>query len=266
MSNEDAGLMVQSEIPRMLTFTGSAKVGWELKARAGKKRVTLELGGNAGVIVHCDADIEDAATRCAIGGFTYSGQSCISVQRVRVERSVFERFKSALVEKVRALKVGDPRDGATDVGPLIRESDAVRVEQWISEAVRQGAKLLCGGKRGGLFISPAVLTETKPSQRVNCEEIFAPVVTVEPYNDFDEALREINSTPYGLQAGIFTNDARLQWRAFEELNVGGVMLNEAPTFRMDHMPYGGVKDSGLGREGVRSAIAEMTEEKIMVVR
>jgi acyl-CoA reductase-like NAD-dependent aldehyde dehydrogenase len=266
LANEDAAAMVADDRLKMLSFTGSAKVGWELKAKSGKKRVVLELGGNAAVVVHHDADIAEAATRCAFGGFTYAGQSCISVQRIFVEQSKYEQLLDALVPQVRALKCGNPLDETVDVGPLIRESDAERIETWISEAVSGGAKLLCGGNRSrdGRFIEPAVLTHTKPDQRVNCEEIFGPVVTVEPYNDFDQALKLVNHSRYGLQAGVFTASPDLITRAFDALDVGGVIVNDVPTFRNDAMPYGGVKDSGLGREGVRYAMEEMTDLKVLV--
>ena len=263
-SNDDAAPLIEDDRMKVLSFTGSAKVGWELKTRAGKKRVLLELGGNAGVIIHSDADIERAATRCAVGGFSYAGQSCISVQRIFVEKSKYDAFVAALVPKVKALKVGDPMDESTDVGPLIRQSDAVRVEQWIAEAKSQGAEVLYGGERKGSYITPALLTKTKRDQKVNCEEIFGPVVTVAPYETFDEALNVVNDSRYGLQAGVFTHDARLIDQAFAELEVGGVVINEVPTYRSDNMPYGGVKDSGLGREGVRYAMEEMTEPKILV--
>ena len=265
LSNEDAAGLVEDDRLKMLSFTGSAKVGWELKSKAGKKRVVLELGGNAGVIVHGDADINDAASRCAVGGFSYAGQSCISVQRIYVQRSLFQNFVDALLPQVRALRSGDPLEESTDVGPLIRESDAKRVEEWIMEALSGGAKLLCGGKRNGSFVEPAVLTGTKPEQLVNCEEIFGPVVSVEPYDDFEEALRRVNHSRYGLQAGLFTHDSRLISRAFDELEVGGLIVNDVPTFRSDHMPYGGVKDSGMGREGVGYAMEEMTEMKLLVM-
>jgi acyl-CoA reductase-like NAD-dependent aldehyde dehydrogenase len=265
LANEDAPMLVEDERIKVLSFTGSAEVGWQLKARAGKKRVLLELGGNAAVIVHGDADLKHAAARCAAGGFVYAGQSCISVQRILVERSKYEAFSAALVRDVQALRCGDPLEETTDVGPLIRESDAIRVESWINEAVAGGAQLLCGGKRSGSMVTPAVLTGTKPEQKVNREEVFGPLVTVEPYDTFAEALRRANDSRYGLQAGVFTQDQARIAEAFEQLEVGGVIINEVPTFRADHMPYGGVKDSGLGREGVRYAIEEMTERKILVV-
>lgn len=261
----DAEPMVTDDRLKMLSFTGSAAVGWELKKRAGKKRVTLELGGNGSVIIHGDADIDYAAERCTLGGFSYAGQTCISVQRIFVERSVFEKFLAAFVPRVKKLKLGDPLEETTDVGPMISEAAARRAELWIEEAVTAGATLLCGGKRQVAMLEPTVLTGTRPEQRVNCEEVFAPVVTVEPYDDFAEALKRVNDSPYGLQAGVFTRDAKLLFTAFEELAVGGVMAGDVPTFRIDHMPYGGVKDSGLGREGLRYAIEEMTERKILAV-
>jgi glyceraldehyde-3-phosphate dehydrogenase (NADP+) len=236
-----------------------------LKSAAGKKRVTLELGGNAGVIVHSDADLAYAAQRCVVGGFSYGGQTCISVQRILVQRNVFDEFTRLLVDGVRKLKVGDPMDESTDVPPLIREQDAIRATEWIEEAVKDGARLLCGGKRHGSIVEPAVLTDTRPDMRVNCAEIFAPVVTVEPYDEFADALSQINSSNYGLQAGVLTRDAKLIQTAFEELEVGGVIVGDVPSFRVDQMPYGGVKDSGLGREGLRYSIEDMTERKLMVM-
>jgi len=265
LSNEDAGLLVTDERLKLISFTGSAAVGWEIKRRAGKKKVALELGGNAGVIVHSDADLTYAAERCVTGGFAYAGQSCISVQRILVERSVLERFTELFVTGVRKLKTGDPLEESTDVGPLIREGDAIRASDWIQEAVRGGARLLCGGQRTGAALQPAVLTGTRAEMKVNCQEIFAPVVTVESYDDFFDALRQINSSPYGLQAGIFTRDATLMFSAYEELEVGALVAGDVPTFRIDHMPYGGIKDSGLGREGLRYAIEEMTEPKLLVM-
>jgi acyl-CoA reductase-like NAD-dependent aldehyde dehydrogenase len=266
LANEDADALICDDRLKVLSFTGSSRVGWQLKAKSGKKRVLLELGGNAAVVVHHDAELEAAAERCAVGGFSYAGQSCISVQRILVQQQAYKAFTDLLVERVKALKIGDPLHETTDVGPMIRESDAKRAELWIREAVGGGAKLLCGAERRGSTLTPAVLTGTTPEMKVNCEEIFAPVVTVEPYSDPQEALNVVNDSPYGLQAGIFTNDARLIFHAYEQLEVGGLIVNDVPTFRIDHMPYGGVKDSGLGREGVRYAIEEMTERKLLVMR
>ena len=265
LSNEDAGLLVSDDRIKLISFTGSAAVGWQIKKNAGKKKVILELGGNAGVIVHSDADLAYAADRCVAGGFNYAGQTCISVQRILVERSVFGKFTDLLIGGVKKLKTGDPADESTDSGPLIRESDAVRASQWIEEAVRGGARLLIGGQRKGSMLEPTVLTGTRVEMKVNCQEIFAPVVTIEPYDDFSDAVRQINSSPYGLQAGIFTRDAKLMFNAYEELEVGAVMAGDVPTFRIDHMPYGGIKESGLGREGLRYAIEEMTEPKLLVM-
>ena len=265
LSNDSASVLVADERIKLLTFTGSAAVGWQLKNQAGKKRVTLELGGNAGVIVHGDADIDYAVHRCVVGGFSYGGQTCISVQRILVQRDVFDDFRDKLVDGVRKLKCGDPMQESVDVPPLIRESDAVRVVQWIDDAVDAGAKLLCGGKRHGSVVEPAVLTDTVPNMRVNCAEIFGPVVTVEPYDSFDEALQSINHSQYGLQAGLMTRDAGLIQKAFDELEVGGLIVGDVPSFRVDQMPYGGVKDSGLGREGLRYSIEDMTERKLLVM-
>jgi acyl-CoA reductase-like NAD-dependent aldehyde dehydrogenase len=265
LSNDDAGLLIADDRIKMISFTGSAAVGWDIKRRSGKKKVVLELGGNAAVLVHNDADLAYAAERCASGGFAYAGQSCISVQRILVERSVCGKFTDHLLAAVSTLNTGDPCEDSTDVGPLIRESDAARASDWIQEAVRGGARVLAGGARRGSLLEPTVLTGTRSEMRVNCQEIFAPVVTVEAYDDFSEAVREINRSAYGLQAGIFTHDARLLFQAFEELEVGGVIAGDVPSFRTDQMPYGGVKDSGLGREGLRYAIEDMTELRLLVM-
>ncbi|MBV9670298.1 MAG: aldehyde dehydrogenase family protein [Acidobacteriales bacterium] len=272
VANERVGELVRDERMQMLSFTGSAAVGWELKAKAGKKKVALELGGNAGVIVHADGDVELAAQRCVAGAFTYAGQSCISVQRIFVHEAVEERFTRRLRELAAGLKVGDPGRADTDVGPMIRASDVDRVESWIDEAKREGAKELLGegaGRRtpeSASVIRPSILTDTRAEMKVNAEEIFAPVCTVEAYRELREAIASINSSRYGLQTGIFTHDMRAVMEAFENLQVGGVVLNDVPTFRIDHMPYGGVKDSGLGREGVRWAMEEMTEPRALIVR
>src|SRR5271163_1106993 len=265
LSNEDASLLVTDERIKLISFTGSVPVGWDIKKRAGKKKVALELGGNAGAVVHSDADIAYAAERCIAGGFGYAGQTCISVQRILVEQSVYGKFTDLLVEGAKKLKTGDPMEESTDLGPLIRESDAVRVTQWVEEAVRSGARLLCGGGRHGSIVEPTVLTGTKTEMKVNCQEIFGPVVTVEPYHNFDEALRRINNSNYGLQAGLFTRDVKLLFQAYDELEVGALIAGDIPSFRIDNMPYGGVKDSGLGREGLRYAIEEMTEPKLLVM-
>ncbi len=263
--NERVERLVADERFKLFTFTGSGEVGWRLKNRAGKKRVLLELGGNAGVIVHGDADLDAAADRCVRGGFSYQGQSCISVQRIFVHRPALDGFLTNLVHRVRALQVGDPLDEKTDIGPLITRDAAERVEAWVNEAVAGGAKLLTGGKREESIYYPTVLTHTRPQMRVNCAEIFGPVVTVEPYDSFEKALEQVNDSPYGLQAGVFTRDLNAAFQAFERLDVGGVIVNDVSSFRVDHMPYGGMKDSGLGREGARYAIEEMTERKLLVL-
>jgi acyl-CoA reductase-like NAD-dependent aldehyde dehydrogenase len=265
LSTEDSGLLVRDERIKLISFTGSAAVGWAIKANAGKKKVLLELGGNSGVIVHSDADLAYAAGRCVTASFAYAGQACLSVQRILVEHSVYGKFTELFLAGVSKLKVGDPLDESSDLGPMISEREAVRAADWVQEAVRGGARLLCGGKRKGPMLEPTVLTSTRPDMKVNSQEIFAPVVTVEPYNDFPSALREVNNTPYGLQAGLFARDAKLIFQAYEELEVGGLIAGDVPTFRIDHMPYGGVKNSGLGREGLRSAIEEMTEPKLLVM-
>ena len=265
MTTESAAPLIEDERFKLFTFTGSSAAGWAMKARAGKKRVTLELGGNAGCIVHSDADVDKAVARCVSGGFAFAGQSCISVQRILVERSIFAAFVEKLAAAVQKLRVGDPGEESTDVGPMIRLADAERAEQWIAEAVAGGAKVVCGGTRKGALLAPTVLTGTKETQKVNCQEIFAPVVTVEAYDDFGEALATVNRSPFGLQAGVFTQDITRLMRAFEELEVGAVIAGDVPTFRIDHMPYGGVKDSGIGREGIRFAMEEMTEPKLLVI-
>jgi acyl-CoA reductase-like NAD-dependent aldehyde dehydrogenase len=257
--------LVADERVRMISFTGSARAGWAIRAGAGTKRVALELGGNAAAIVLADADLDHAARRCAAGGYSYAGQSCISVQRILVEKPVYVAFLERLVPLVAALRTGDPLDPATDVGPLIDEAAARRVETWIGEAVAGGAKAVTGGRRSGAVIEPAVLTGTKPSQRVNCEEIFGPVTTVTAVRDMDEAIGLANDSPFGLQAGVFTTDVRRLMRAWEHLEVGGVMGNDIPGYRVDRMPYGGAKASGLGREGVRYAIEEMTELRLLTL-
>ncbi|CUQ65473.1 aldehyde dehydrogenase family protein [Candidatus Nitrospira inopinata] len=250
---------------KLLSFTGSAAVGWMLKAKCGKKKVVLELGGNAGVIVEPDADLDLAARRCAAGGFGYAGQTCISVQRVFVHQAVADPFTTKLLMHVARLKAGDPTDDTTTIGPLIDHAAAHRVESWINEAVAEGARVLLGGKRMGSVIEATVLSDVKPDMKVSCQEVFGPVVTVTPYSRFGEAIAMLNQSDYGLQAGVFTRDINKVFYAFRHLEVGAVLANEIPTFRSDHMPYGGVKDSGLGREGVRAAIEEMTEPKLLIV-
>jgi acyl-CoA reductase-like NAD-dependent aldehyde dehydrogenase len=259
----DAAPLVEDHRIALLSFTGSPAVGWSLKSRAGRKRVTLELGGNAAVIVHKDADLEYAAERITWGGFSYAGQSCISAQRLYVHEEVYDAFSARLVEQARGLRVGDPLDESTDVGPVIDAVAAERVEEWVREAVAGGATVLTGGERQGTVWPPTIITGASSNLRVNCQEVFAPVLTVQPYSDVAEAIAATNESDYGLQAGIFTNDARIIAQATDAIEAGGVMVNDVSTFRVDHMPYGGVKLSGFGREGVRYAIEEMTELKLV---
>ncbi|HXW57512.1 MAG TPA: aldehyde dehydrogenase family protein [Candidatus Cybelea sp.] len=265
LGNQDAERLVADDRLRLLSFTGSAAVGWALKAKAGKKKVVLELGGNAAVIVHSDADAEDAARKCVLGGFSYAGQSCISVQRIFVHRAVEQKFTACLVRGALGLKTGNPLDEATDLGPMISEDATRRAADSIEEAVAGGATILCGGKREGSVLQPTVLAHTNRDMKVNCRELFAPVVVVDPYDDFDEAIERVNDSPYGLQAGVFTGQTQLLFRAFERLEVGGVIANDTSSFRIDSMPYGGVKESGLGREGLRYAMEDMSEPRLLVL-
>jgi glyceraldehyde-3-phosphate dehydrogenase (NADP+) len=262
---EDAAPLLDDERVRMVTFTGSARVGWMLRRRCADKRVTLELGGNAAVIVEPDADLAHAVTRCVAGGYLYAGQSCISVQRILVHASRYQEFVERFVPLIAALRTGDPLDESTDVGPMIDEAAAVRAETWIREAERQGARVAAGGTRAGNVLAPTVLLDTRSDMQVNCEEIFAPVTTVRPYATLEEALALLNESPYGLQAGLFTHDLRTIMRAYEEAEVGAVVVNDVSGWRADHLPYGGVKRSGAGREGVRHAIEEMTELRMLVL-
>jgi acyl-CoA reductase-like NAD-dependent aldehyde dehydrogenase len=262
-TTQDANALVEDERIKLLTFTGSPAVGWGLKTRAGRKRVTLELGGNAGVIVHSDADWGYAAERIAWGGFSYAGQSCISVQRVYVHDSIYDDFAQELVRRVKALKYGDPLDEATDVGPVIDRGAAERVEEWVVEAQQEGAKLLTGGSRSGNLWQPTVLADIKPEMRVSCQEVFAPLVGLYRYSDITKAIASVDDSDFGLQAGLFTRDLKVVKQAFDDIDVGGLMINDVPTFRIDHMPYGGVKQSGFGREGLRYAMEEMSELKLL---
>ena len=248
-----------------MSFTGSSDVGWHLKSIAGRKRVGLELGGNAAAIVHEDADVDYAVDRIVLGGFTNAGQNCISVQRVLLHRPIYEETLAKLIEKTTALKLGDPRDEDTDVGPMIDEAAAEKSHGWVMEAVNAGARIAWGGNRNGTMFHPMILTDTSPGMRVDCQEIFAPVITVSAYDDFDEAIARANKTDFGLQSGVFTQNVNRVMKAFESVEVGGLQVNDVSTFRVDHMPYGGVKGSGVGREGPRYAIEEMTEMKLMVL-
>ncbi len=262
-TTDTARPLVEDDRIKLLTFTGSPVVGWGLKTRAGRKRVTLELGGNAAVIVNDDADVAYAAERVAWGGFAYSGQTCISVQRVFVHERVYDAFVGELIPRVEALKVGDPLDEATDVGPVIDQGNSDRVEEWLDEARAAGATVLAGGEREGNVWRPTVLADAPEDARVCCEEAFAPLVGLSRFSDVQEAIDAAGRTEFGLQAGIFTHDTRVIDDAFDRLDVGGLMVNDVSTFRIDHMPYGGVRSSGFGREGLRYAIEEMTELKLL---
>jgi glyceraldehyde-3-phosphate dehydrogenase (NADP+) len=257
--------MVEDERFKLLTFTGSPSVGWRMKERAGKKRVVLELGGNAGVIVDASADLAWAVKRSLIGAFSYAGQVCISVQRLFIHHSVYDDFLERFVAGARGLKVGDPLDPETQLGPMVDEAAAQRTERWVMEAQEMGGMVLLGGHAQGAFFPPTVLVDTPTSAQVCSNEAFAPLVVAFPFDDFSDAIKQVNDSLYGLQTGIFTNDLANSWQAFNELEVGGVIVNDIPTYRIDHMPYGGVKDSGLGREGLRWSIEDMTELRLMVV-
>ncbi len=251
---------------KLLSFTGSAEVGWDLKARAGKMPVVLELGGNAAVIVDQDVDLDDAVPRIVTGAFYQSGQSCISVQRILVHTSRYDELRAALVKRTRELSCGDPKSETTFIGPMISEKEAARLERWIAEAVKHGAKVLCGGKRNGTMHEPTLLEHVDRRCELYREEAFGPVAILERFEVWDDALHRVNDSRYGLQAGVFTRDLYRAQQAWDELEVGGVVIGDVPSYRIDHMPYGGVKDSGLGREGVRFSIEHMTEIRLMLVR
>ncbi|MFK7896753.1 MAG: aldehyde dehydrogenase family protein [Myxococcota bacterium] len=251
---------------KLLSFTGSPGVGWDLKAKAGKKPVVLELGGNAAVIVDADADLDDAVERIVFGAFYQSGQSCIGVQRIIIHDDVYDALKEKLVEKTRVLRKGDPKDESTFIGPMISEKEASRLHGWVESAVAAGATLLCGGERDGAMLDATLLEDVAPNSDVVCQEAFGPVAILSRFNDFDRALEEVNDSVFGLQAGIFTRDLYKAQKAWDTLEVGGVVIGDVPSWRVDHMPYGGVKDSGLGREGIKFAIEDMTEIRLMVIR
>jgi len=264
-STDVARPLVEDDRIKLLTFTGSPAVGWRLKAQAGRKRVTLELGGNAAVIVHRDADVAYAAERIAWGGFTNAGQTCISVQRVFVHEDVYDEFVADLVRGVEELNVGDPLNEDTAVGPVIDAANAERIEEWLNEAKAAGATVLTGGEREGCLWQPTVLADVREDLRVASDEAFAPLVGITPFSDIDDAIDAAARSDFGLQAGLFTCDIRVIEKAFARIDVGGLMVNDVSTFRIDHMPYGGVKASGFGREGVRYAIEEMTEQKLLTI-
>ncbi len=263
---DGADLFTTDERLRLLSFTGSPEVGWDLKARAGKKKVVLELGGNAACIVDADTNIDDAVDRLIIGAFYQSGQSCISVQRIIAHEDIYDELKTKLVAKARALKAGDPKDESTFIGPVISKNEADRMERWVNQAVAAGATLLCGGGRTGNLLEATLLENVPRQQPMYAEEFFGPAALLTPFRNFDDALAEVNDSKFGLQAGVFTRDLHKAMRAWDTLEVGGVVIGDVPSWRVDHMPYGGVKDSGIGREGIRYAIEDMTEIRLLVIR
>lgn len=265
-SRDGADLFTVDERLKLLSFTGSPAVGWDLKARCGKKKVVLELGGNAAVIVDHDADLDDALERIIFGAFYQSGQSCIGVQRILIHEDVYGRFKDMLVEKTKSLIAGDPKDRDTFIGPMISEGEARRLKGWIDEAVEGGARLLTGGGRKGNMLEATLLEDVHKDAKALNEEAFGPLAILQKFSDFDEALAEVNRSTFGLQAGIFTRDLFKMFDAWDRLEVGGVVINDVPSYRVDNMPYGGVKDSGLGREGIRFAMEDMTEIRNLVIR
>ena len=265
-SRAGAARFTEDDRLKLLSFTGSPGVGWDLKAKAGKKPVVLELGGNAAVIVDADADLDDAVERIVFGAFYQSGQSCIGVQRVIVHADIYETFRNALVARTKALEMGDPRLETTFIGPMISEKEAARLHGWIESAIDAGATLLCGGHREGAMLEATLLENVPRDQDVVRQEAFGPVAILSRFDDFDAALDEVNDSVFGLQAGIFTRDLYKAHAAWDRLEVGGVVIGDVPSWRVDHMPYGGVKESGLGREGVKFAIEDMTEIRLMVIR
>ena len=266
LKSSDADALVEDERIKKLSFTGSPEVGWSLRQRAYKKHVTLELGGNAPCIIDRDADLDDAVARCVFGGYYQSGQSCISVQRIYIHGSIYDPFRNKFVRAVKELKMGDPAQEDTFIGPIISEIDAQRIERTIQQALNRGATLLCGGGRQGRMVEPTVLEGVPLDTDAACEEIFGPVTILAPFVDFEQAIALANSSHYGLQAGVFTRDIDRIQRAWDELEVGGVIINDVPSWRVDHMPYGGTKDSGIGREGIRWAIESMTEVRLLAIR
>ena len=263
---DSADMLTEDDRLKLLSFTGSPEVGWALKARAGKKPVVLELGGNAACVVDNDWDLDDAISRVIIGAFYQSGQSCIGVQRLYVHSDVYDEFKEKLVAKTKALKSGDPKDPETFIGPMISEGEAERLHGWIKDALDRGATLLCGGEREGNMLQASLFENVPADCDLSAEEAFGPVAILEPFDDYDTVLKKVNDSRYGLQAGIFTRDLYKAQKAWDELEVGGVVIGDVPSWRVDHMPYGGVKDSGIGREGIRYALEDMTELRLMVVR
>jgi glyceraldehyde-3-phosphate dehydrogenase (NADP+) len=264
MDRQTGNKLVTDERISLLSFTGSPEVGWKMKREAGNKKVVLELGGNAGVIISKGTDLEIAAAKCVAGGFAYAGQVCIHTQRIYIIRELFKAFSDLFIEKVKKMKTGDPSDPETDMAIMIDEANAIRVEDWVNEAVNGGATILAGGKRDKSFMPPTVLTGSNESMQVCSGEVFGPVVVLEPVDTFSQAVRRVNAGRFGLQAGVFTDSISEMNEAFNTLQVGGVIINDVPTFRVDHMPYGGIKDSGSGREGVKYAVLDMMEPRLLV--
>ena len=265
MTREMGDRMVADDRFKLLSFTGSPAVGWRMKNRAGKKKIVLELGGNAGLILDKSANIEWAVKRTVTGSFAYSGQTCISVQRVFVHEDIWDEFMGKFVAAAANLKVGDPMDPTVDVGPMVDVANAQRTQEWVDEAVAMGGTLLLGGKAQGTFFPPTIMTDVPATARACSSEAFAPLVVAFKFSTMDEAIHRVNDSDFGLQTGVFTSDIGDAWKAFSELEVGGVVINDIPSYRIDHMPYGGVKDSGQGREGLRWAMEDMTELRIMVL-
>jgi len=266
MNRQTGNKLVTDTRIKLLTFTGSPEVGWRMKEMAGKKKVVLELGGNAGTIVASSAKLDLAVSRSLVGAFAYSGQVCIHTQRIFVHQSLFDEFTQSFVAKAKALRFGDPLLPETEIGVMIDLANAQRVEQWIAEALAEGATIACGGKREGLYVHPTVILNAKPGMKVLDEEVFGPVVAIQAFENFSEAVSQVNQSRFGLQASVFTNHADELQFAFNALEVGGVIHNDSTIFRADHMPYGGVKDSGIGREGVKYAMHDMLEPKILVTK
>ncbi|ANU11201.1 aldehyde dehydrogenase [Planococcus antarcticus DSM 14505] len=261
---EVGDLLVTHPDIKLITFTGSLEVGVDIKAKSGLKKVTLELGSNSSVIIDSVEDINDVAIRCVEGAFAYAGQVCISIQRIFVKKDLYEALTKAMIQKVRELKIGDPAEEETDISALIQEKEAVRAEEWIREAENAGANILCGGKRNGSIVEPTIIANVPAHVSINCKEAFAPLVLVNTYDKWEEAIERVNDSQYGLQAGVYTTSIHKAFEAVAQIEVGGVIVNDIPSFRVDQMPYGGVKNSGTGREGIKYATEEMTELKLAV--
>ncbi|MGV7220201.1 MAG: aldehyde dehydrogenase family protein [Nitrospinales bacterium] len=257
--------LVEDPRLKMVSFTGSPTVGWDIKKRSGKKKVTLELGGNAAAVIEPDADLDFAAKKVCFGAFAYSGQVCISVQRALIHKTCYSEFVKKLISEINLLKSGDPLDETITFGPMIDQGNAERIESWVNNSLQGGGTLLAGGKRNGPYFEPTLLSGIDPREQIVCEEAFGPVLILEEYSDFDCAIEKVNDSDFGLQAGVFTNQMDKIMMAFNRLEIGGLVINDVPTFRIDNMPYGGVKDSGFGREGVKYSIEDMTEPKLLVM-